>query len=80
MNPSIVRVLDPDRCESVLAEINGFVGAEYTETNIRDRRGQVYEYGLDLRPSPSRSTAPGAPRATTCRASASTRSQRRSPR
>ena len=48
MNPSIVRVLDPDRCESVLADINDFVGAEYTEANIRDRRGQVYEYGLDL--------------------------------
>ena len=31
MNPSTVRVLDPDRCESVLAEINDFVGAEYTE-------------------------------------------------
>jgi hypothetical protein len=48
MNPSTVRVLDPDRCESALAEINDFVGAEYTEANIRGRRGQVYEYGLDL--------------------------------
>ena len=34
MNPSIVRVLDPEACEAILAPINDFAEAAYTEANI----------------------------------------------
>ena len=44
----VVRVLEPERCESVLADVNAFIDAQYTAPNIRARRAHVYEYGLDM--------------------------------
>lgn len=48
MPHSVVRILEPERCEAVLASINDFIDAEYTEANIRARRAYVFEYGLDM--------------------------------
>lgn len=47
MSHSVVRALEPSRCEPVFAAINDFIDTAYTEANIRAHRAYVYEYGLD---------------------------------
>ena len=61
MNQPVVRVLEPDRCESVLAAVNAFIDAEYTEANVRARRAYVFEYGLDMDAFAFPIHAPGSP-------------------
>ncbi|MCR9092832.1 MAG: hypothetical protein NXI30_01320 [bacterium] len=60
MSHPVVRILEPERCESVLADINDFIDAHYTEANIRARRAHVYEYGLDMDAFAFPIHAPGA--------------------
>ena len=67
MSHSIFRILEPDRRESVLAAINDFIEAEYTEANIRSRRALVLEYDFEMEafafrfiaPSPESAHLPG---------------------
>ena len=61
MSHSIFRILEPDRCESVLAAINDFIEAEYTEANIRSRRALVLEYGLEMEAFAFPVHCPGSP-------------------
>lgn len=61
MSHSIFRILEPERCESVLAAINDFIEAEYTEANIRSRRALVLEYGLEMEAFAFPVHCPGSP-------------------